>query len=268
MGYTETDPFMQDLLPLDGLQNAVTTLTAAAKKRARAALWEGQLIAGLQLEWLSATGVRVKPGCAYVQGHGLISVGANIDKTGLSLLALGFYHLYLYNSGTVASPAAAVEVVSADPVGYCGPASQKTGDTSRRFMGSVRTDGSGNILAFKHVLPNFIRYLDNVSGSPNRVLTAGAATAETTVSCASVVPPTGRAAMFRAANTSNQNALFGSSEDGITLSGSSFIDAVTANWEKTIVLPLNASQSFTYLLGGVPASGGAYADCLGYWFDR
>lgn len=111
-----------------------------------------------------------------------------------------------------------------------------------------------------------------MSGSPNRVLAAGAATAETSVSCSAAIPDTGPAGIFRAVDTSNQNAYLGHSADTANLAAGAFVNVVTPNatlnTEKTIIHPLPAGQALTYRLAAAPSSGGFYLDTPGYYFDR
>lgn len=144
---------------------------------------------GLSLKRESGTSLSVTTGAAEIQGLGrAIEVTATITKTGISLASSTWYHVYLYlNAG---SPD--IEIVTTAPAAaYAGSASSKTGDTSRRYIGSVLTDGSGNIRDFDQD-ESTIRWAGAVSNSPFRVLTNGTNTSWTTVSLAGIVPVTAR----------------------------------------------------------------------------
>lgn len=111
-----------------------------------------------------------------------------------------------------------------------------------------------------------IRYLTSTIAAPFRVLSGGVATAETSVSCAAVVPPTSREAVAQIINTSNQIAYFGVEGDDITGGAgvAQGIIAVTAGHSREARVPLNASQAFTYWFATAPTSGGLFVDVLGY----
>ncbi|HEX8117322.1 MAG TPA: hypothetical protein VF521_08620, partial [Pyrinomonadaceae bacterium] len=115
------------------------------------AIFGNAYIEGLRLEWVSANSVKVKTGMADLpDGSRRLRVAADITVSSISLGNNAWGHVYLYSN----AGAAAVEVVTPAPSNYFGGAYQKTGNATRRYLGSVRTDGSGNILNFLHLLPN------------------------------------------------------------------------------------------------------------------
>lgn len=223
------------------------------------------LIYGLGLEWVSNTSIKVNPGVAYVGGYGRMRVPTAVTVAGITLGASQWGHVYLYsNAGTPT-----VEVVTTAPESYLGPAHQKTGDGTRRYLGSVKTDASGNIYKFDHdPVTNYVRYLCNVTASPHRALTAGTATTETTVSLSAVVPATSNKAHGRFANTSNQGFVLGHSGDGVTLSGAAAIASAGAPSDFPDTVALDSARAFTYMLLGAPSSGGLFFDLYGYRFVR
>jgi hypothetical protein len=224
-------------------------------------------VEGLRLEWVSVSSVRVKTGAADVpDGSRRIRVTADITVAGLALGVSVWGHVYLYdNAGTPA-----VEVNTTAPVKYFGSAYQKTGDATRRYLGSVRTDAAGNILCFNHnVGSNFIRYMANIIASPLRVLNGGVATTETSVDCSGAVPFTSRLMLGRITSTStNADAYIGCSDDNITLSTTAFLAVgVRGSLPEVHAVPLNTSQACTYLTNAAP-NGAVYIDVTGYWFER
>ncbi|MET0649362.1 MAG: hypothetical protein ABW208_22355 [Pyrinomonadaceae bacterium] len=224
-------------------------------------------ISGLKVEWLSATGVRVGQGAAYIPGRGLVTLAASKDKTGLSLTASNWFHLYLYdNAGTVD-----VEVSTSGPVNYFGSAWTKLSDTSRRYLGSIRTDASGNVFNFTHnPATGLVLYRAQIFAAPFQLLSAGAATTRTTVSASSLVAATSRLLLAYVQNTTpNANGYFGNSEDSITTLGTGGGLGIIENGEREeMLLPLNSSQAFQYAMTPAPSSGGAYVTARGYYFER
>src|SRR6185437_13128559 len=103
-------------------------------------------IDGLQMQWVSGTSITVTSGNAYIPSLANVLAAPNaMTLSGLSLTASTWYHVYLYsNSGTPA-----IECVTTVPVLYNGTAYQKTGDNSRRYVGSVRTNASASIQPFQ-----------------------------------------------------------------------------------------------------------------------
>lgn len=158
-----------------------------------AALWleignknKSTVIDGLTLIWNSATSVSVGTGSCYAENGDFINVTSAIVKSSLSLAINTWYHLYVYLS----AGAAAAEVVTTAPAAWKGTAYSKTGDTSRRYVGSIRSDASGNVLKFVQY-GSQIKYVDVINGSTvYRVLNNGSATVSTAVSLSSIVPVT------------------------------------------------------------------------------
>jgi hypothetical protein len=143
-------------------------------------------IGGLQLQWVSGTALTVGTGYAVLPDGTIINVETAIAKSSLSLSNNTWYHVYLYdNSGTPD-----IEIVTTAPAtAYFGLARAKTGDTSRRYLGSVLTDGSGDIYPFI-MQGTKIKYNTANATTPFRVLTSGAETSNTAVSTAGCVPST------------------------------------------------------------------------------
>lgn len=104
-------------------------------------------IDGLRLVYNSRTGFTVTAGSAYVPFHGkVVELVADKVFTGLALTASTWHHVYLLETAGVAD----VEVVTTAPTRYFGTAYNKTGDTARRYLGSVLTNASGQLFSFRH----------------------------------------------------------------------------------------------------------------------
>lgn len=218
-------------------------------------------ILGLALQWVSATSIRVTTGAAHIEGLGRsLPVTSTITKASLSLTANTWYHVYLFLNGAAAD----IEIVTTAPAtAYRGSARSKTGDTLRRYLGSIRTDGSGNLRAFS-MDGLTMRWEADVSATPFRVLAGGTTTAWTSVSLSAVVPVTGRAmsAFIQVV--------------GGTVGTDISSDSAGGRFKYTINPGQFASGMFTFDNAGLafyykaPASGagGLYIDVNGFTFER
>lgn len=229
-------------------------------------------IAGFQLVWVSATAINILPGVAWVSGKGRLKVSATVSKTGISLGASTWGHVYLYYDSALAVPA--IEIVTTAPTsaGF-GSAYQKTGDATRRYLGSIRTDASGNILNFYHFEGTRILYRSDVNA--RLILNGGTATGETNVSCSGFVPATSRVAILHlqntATNTTNMwiGAGSGASDDSVS-PPTTGLQVVGSGGMKGWVgdVPINASQQFSYAFNVAPTGGSGFAYIYGYSYDR
>jgi hypothetical protein len=220
-------------------------------------------ISGLMLEYVSATQVKIKTGAASLPTGTLLTVSSDLTLTP-TLGASTFYHCYVYsNSGTPAG-----ECVTTAPASYQGTAYQKTADSSRRYVGSILTNASSQIINFAHVRGNVIQYRADLLTSPLLVLSNGVATTATSVSASGTVPPTARSLYARLNNiATTAPALFGTS-DGITPTASAGSYYLSGSREVYAELPLNSSQAFLYIFASSPGASGLYVQANGYSFNR
>lgn len=172
-----------------------------------------------------------------------------------------WYHLYLYVD---AAGAAKVEAVTTAPSApYYGFARSKTGDRTRRYIGSVRTDGSGVPLPFE-MRGELVTYAANVTAAPYRVLTNGTNITVTAVDCSAVVPVSCRLAHMYFTNVGTAGIGFAT---GAGLTGT--LSAVNPNQSIELEFPLDENQDFYYVCYvGVPPANGLYADVWGYTLER
>lgn len=223
-------------------------------------------IEGLTMQWVSGTALTVISGAAYIEGEGrIVESTSAIAKTSLSLSASTWYHVYLYlNSGTPD-----IEIVTTAPVAYSGTARSKTGDTTRRYLGSINTDGSGNIYNFLSVGSEV--YYRNVQGtSPFRAVSNASPTTETSASLASVCPVTSRAARIRLINLASSGDVYtGTSDDSASGPPTGGIAAISANTQAFLHHPIDSSQAMTYWYESAP-SGSLFffLDVYGYTYER
>lgn len=229
-------------------------------------------IDGLKMVWVSGTALTVTSGAAYIPSLGkVLRATADIAKTGLSLTASTWYHAYLYsNAGTPD-----VEIVTTAPAApYNGTARSKTGDSSRRYVGSVLTDTSGAIYNFEHVNGHFIKWYTVIGSAPFQVLSTGTATTTTNVSLAACVPSTAKLASIQFFNNdTSATARLGNSKFSGTLSTSMWIArayplGATGQLDQFCDFPLDGSQNINYLMTGSLGSGGLSIRCAGYIYER
>jgi hypothetical protein len=240
-----------------------------ASRRSTAADVAGVLVPGyidgLNLVWVSNTALTVTSGTAYVPslGRGL-KAAANIAKTGLALTASSWYHVYLWLNGAAAD----VEIVTTAPSAvYNGTARTKTGDTTRRYLGSVLTDASGNIYSFVH-FGTTVQYKANFANLPFRVINNGVAVVATTVGLSGVIPVTSvRALMSTTNDDTAQAAVFGCSDQGYTLDSSNWSSLLNPKAGAVGPYVIDGSQAIQYMYRGAPTSS-VNARVAGYDFTR
>jgi hypothetical protein len=210
--------------------------------------------------WVSGTALTVTTGAAYIPSLGkVLRATSDIAKTGLSLTASTWYHVYLYdNAGTPD-----VEIVTTAPAApYNGTARAKTGDMSRRYVGSVKTDSGGNILRFSQC-GNHINYIVSSGSAPSRILALGVSTTDTTISVSAAVPVTSSSQLLWAINTTTNTVLrIGNPTAGVIVLG------VPLTTNTQCVISADAAQNIYYNMQAAPTSGGAYIDVLGYDYER
>lgn len=220
-------------------------------------------ISGLVPTWVSATAINITPGNAYIESLGRIYVSsATISLTGLTTTATTWYYLYLYdNAGTPA-----VEIsITAPAAPYMGTARSKSADTSRRFLGAIKTAAANTIIRFQQVKNRW--FWRTGSGIDFRVLSAGAATVATVVSLSSGMPVTSTVALLRIFNLAGAGTTMYSShgDDAVDTSAIYYL-AVDSQQQAYVDYPTNSSQQIKYINSA--AGGSSYVDMLGFIVER
>ncbi|WP_010486951.1 DUF2793 domain-containing protein [Pseudomonas sp. S9] len=217
---------------------------------------------GLRMVWVSGSSIKIEPGAAY-----LASTAAQIELASdltISPTITGdqFYHLYIYdNSGT-----ASVECVTTAPASYSGPAMQKTGDNSRRYIGSVLVK-SGAFVNFLHI-DNEVFYRAGQDSSPFRVVSGAVNTTEASVSISSVLPVSAKVAKLRIISTSTAGIFnVGVPED----SPAAPVGLIQVDPKSNVIysMPCESRQiTYAFSAAGGPTAGAGYVDVHGYSFFR
>jgi hypothetical protein len=220
-------------------------------------------IDGLRMTWVSGTAITVTSGAAYIPSLGrVVRANAAVAKAGLALTASTWYHVYLYLNAGVPD----VELSATAPAApYNGTARTKTGDTSRRYVGSVMTDGSGNVLNF--AMTGHRIFYQEAEGVL-RLLSNGTAITETGVSLSTRVPVTSRLAMIRCDNNSTtQYSYLGNTIDSGIGPPTGGITSNRPQQIATIEFPLDSSQALTYWYPGATTNG-LYMSVMGFTYER
>lgn len=222
-------------------------------------------ISGLKLVWNSATSISAGTGSAYIPSLARLSqVNSTLTLSSLSLSASTWYHIYLFESAGTPT----LECVTTAPTSYQGTASQKTGDNSRRYLGSALTDSSGNIYNFVHVpSAGRIIYQTSVFNAPFNILSAGMATTATNVSCSTVVPSTSRFVWVSATNNDTSVTVLIGNSNSPPAATPAWMDQMRANMSGSMDILLDASQAFQYMFVAAPAAS-FIVRVKGYTFDR
>lgn len=189
-----------------------------------------------------------------------------------------WYHLYLYdNSGT---PTIEVSTTAPNSTPFWGTAKSKTSDTTRRYLGSFRTNTSS---AIYNALFTGAGNLVNVTwklviSTEMRALAAGTSTSNTAISLANFVPPGTRQVKIRLFSNANaglrtdDDTMTGTDPDGPGGPGSNtgigYLAASPSGGDLYPDTPCNASQEIRYAFITAPSSGGLYIDVYGYWLER
>lgn len=224
-------------------------------------------IDGLKLKWNSATSIGIGIGACYAENNDWIDVNSEITKASLSLSASTWYHVYVYLSAGTPS----AEVVTTAPVAWKGTARSKTADTSRRYVGSILTDGSSNVKPFVHdVLANHMHYTNFASdASPHRVLNGGTATTATAVSLTGIIPVTSILAKIRLTNLADKS-VYTSESSGVGSTQNTFAltrgDVAAQN--AFALHPIDSSQQIWYKFASAVGAGAGYLDVQGYQYER
>jgi len=266
-GVSETNAGTSAAAALASKNAAFLSETSAAASAAIAAtLGVGRgYIDGLRMAYVSANSISVSSGSAYIPSSGKnLLLTSTITVSGLSLTASTMYHVYFYENAGVP----AIEVVTTVPVIYSGRARNKTGDTSRRYVGSVLVGAANTIFKFLH-LEGRIIYGTNLEVAPFILVNSAVIIAQT-VDCKSVIPVTATrlSGIFinRATNTA---ARLGNPDLINPVSVLQYEVSVSGAFSTMVKAELSVSsvQTFQWRHDG-SANDTFIAICAGYEFER
>jgi hypothetical protein len=223
-------------------------------------------IVGLKMVWVSGTAITVTSGAAYIQSLGrTVRADAAIAKAGLALTASTWYHVYLYLNAGVPD----IEIVTTAPgAPYNGTARTKTGDTSRRYIGSVRVNSSAQLHKFTHnAQTGVIKYLVDLNNPDLKLVTSGTSVgADATVSCSSAVPVIANTLSgFAENNDTGSGIVYVSNADVGSPANGNILEFIRASRTLLGDFMLTSAQTLTYMTSSA-ASFSLYA--TGYTYER
>lgn len=241
---------------------------SAASVAAGAGLWTmaGHIL-GLHMEYVGPASIRVSSGSAWIPSlQRAIEVPSALTLSGLTLAANTWYHLYLYLNGTTPT----IEAVTIAPAApYSGTARAKTGDPSRRYIGSFRSSPSAQVVAFRQA-GSLVKYQDTFANSAGIVLNGGASKVPEDVSTSACVPLTSTTALMNFSSSANQNSVIGNKDCNFTLapSGGGWLFALNPSSRLSGLIPLASDQTFNYRLADEVTSGSLLGIVIGYQYER
>jgi hypothetical protein len=263
-----------DITSLSGLTTALSipqggtgAITDVAARTSLGVFNAGQdYIHGLYLRYVGAKAVTIGGGSCYIPGGSNPSFlsPSDINLTGQTVANSTMYHVYVFYSGTTPS----AEISTSAPVSYFGPARQKTGDATRRYVGSILSDSSGNLIRFTHT-DNSMDY-QSVSLVPFQVLSGGTATTSTAFSLSGVLPTTATSVIGRVVNGSSFSVF-------VRISSPSIGAVTSANGMYSFLPSINNSirmvldkgtLSLNYAYDSAPSAAGVDIFVQSYYFER
>lgn len=154
--------------------------------------------------------VTVGPGACYTPNTGRLISDGTASVTLSTPTASTWHHAYAYQG---ADGTLALEVVTTGPASpYLGTARTKTGDATRRYLGSMYVGSNGKIRPFRHSIAGDVgnRILFDAAttaGSlPNAILSGLTASTVQTLALNPILPVTAKEAICQVANLSNRFA--------------------------------------------------------------
>lgn len=197
-------------------------------------------IEGLQMVFVGRRALTVNPGAAFVPALGrVIELTSPIALTGLSLLANGANHVYLYlNAGVPA-----VEVVNTLPVKDPSGAWLKSTDPNRRYIGSVSSNGSNDMWKFNHLhRENRIQYIEATPLVAPFTLISGFSGTFTPIATYVLPVPTTTEALVTA-SVANGTAYFTVAEQQTAETGNNWLQALGAPVGTTVLSNMSLTLS-------------------------
>jgi hypothetical protein len=222
-------------------------------------------IDGLRLVYTGRTSVTIEAGSAYLPSVGKV-VGMSTDKviTGLSPTASTFHHLYYFESGGVGD----IEVSTTVPVLTYGTVYQKTGDATRRYIGSLLASSGSQFYSFRHNhLTCTMLYTEGTPGVTPFILLASfnSPTPTETTTQGAVPKQVAVAAIVSVGGSSTGNMKFSLPETISTPGGPNWVDQGSGGSETTIPLSRVLVNQGKYIVW-TDSSMSVY--CRGYIFER
>lgn len=246
--------------------NAKGLVTAAANGSGGSGISPTDYISGCQLVWASTTTIIINSGTFYdpttaSSGPGYVTI--TTPQTIASPLLTASSLVYVFGSSDGSGGLSAlVFTVTPPSSNYQGTA---WSGISGRYLGSYLVDGSSHIIRFRRVA-NRVYYETGINGTASQVLTAGAATSATSVSCTAVVPATSETMISQITERNTGSFYIGNSNVVPTTSQGLFGSSTSLQIGSGNPDILLVSGSFQYIVSIATNTVDVY--CLGYVEDR
>lgn len=224
-------------------------------------------ISGLEMSWVSSSSISISSGGAFIEstGTGCINNQSKIVTIGSQFPNSSIGHIYGYESNGIMEFEASSTAPSSP---YHGTARSKTGDSSRRYIGSVLKDSSGGVVRFYHSSNNGnYYYLSDINGSGLYILKGGKSSTSVNVSARAVVPLTSRI-VFSLMENSGSEIVFISNPDVGPASASNILRFLRANAYTDAEINLDGNGNFNYSFVSEPLGDGLSVWCTGYNYSR
>lgn len=241
-----------------------TVLASLGKLQAQATAQVGKgapgFIEGLGLVWSSGTSIAIRPGSAYVPSAGKVVTYAGGTIAPITVGVVNtFVHLYLTDTGTIE------QSITDAPVRYYNQAHQKSGNNSRRYIGSIliNTNAAGAYQFVHRLSDSSIMYtVGNPESAAFRLLSGG--TAAAAFNTRTITPATAHTIEAAWQNVGSASVRFSPSDAGTPIS-TGWMVFVPPSAIFNGRCPIASDGTITY-----SATGGGSANCyaLGYYFDR
>lgn len=232
-------------------------------------------INGLDVEWVTGTQIRIKSGGCYIPATGTIVSKATDTTVNLSgLSANTWYYLYAANlSGALAFDAPSTTT----PVAYFGTAKQKSGDSSRRYIGEFKTAPAATTALKYRVVNDRVFWMptgNNIYGTPYITgINNTRSTTSTNYSVASAAPTGAKAVQLIIDNETNSVHYI--SDTSVSDSSTPYMfyssySAVTPTPQTAHSpwIPLDDSLQFRARSSGSATTGGVWVAVMGYERER
>jgi len=240
-------------------------------------------VQGFVPRYSTTTQIQVTPGIIHLENGTILESTSTISNSP-SLSANTWYYLYVYLNGSTTG----IEVSTTAPASaYTGGARSKTSDTSRRYIGAFRTNGSSEIQNFWcEGSGDTLDYMWRLDvPALKRALGGGTATSKTAVSLSSLSATGGsgstasglpdssglvKAAILRLVNLSTNGAVLYMDNSEMTGTSAASTGGAGILQDADIVLPfpINDSREVRYAWNASPTGPGAYLDVLGFKLVR
>lgn len=252
-----------DVLPLEKGGLGATTQVGARNALGVLNVSMGY-ICGLEAVWTGTNSLLVRAGAAYIPSlDRVIETRGDIVLNGQQPAPNSIYHLYAYENS---SGVMAIEFNPTAPVKYTDSASYKTGDLSRRYLSSLLTNASGQLVRFYQRGDSTFYIGSGDNNSAPFLLFSSASSVPVTVNTRAVAPVTAWAIRALLVNT-NTGILRLSIPSVGTVSSSNYRDLVRPLSGFTGDVLVDPDGTFTYFLdlGNADA---AIGRAVGYRFWR